>query len=1770
MESNHPGPFLKSTICPTVLVIANQEVDEACKKNGVDFTFNVILEACRSTVPPTREPVKLKVNADSQTAASIVIKSMDVKFLTPMNYGAQRPKFQFLLLPPQRVEHFPPVSDTKSVGAYQTRYLSNMDSFGASPRMTPWFDEYRTKFFQSLGPSAFEQFEHPVVCLVVTSSNDINPVDTLQRLFDRKATGVQNGLPRYVDTQAMIFHYVLVHDASGKVSGPDAVKKYAQMEKQWAGQTSMITINSAATAEVSEDFPNSKVLLSSSDMDSVKRLVRTMVWNNLIPHMERMVQSIFPEVSKERGGLMHKFNLMWGSKFSRKVDENDPDGLLFDMNSLEYRERRLADWTFMLGEYSVAYKTYISLADIYKNDGATVPIAVVYRASALEMAANCLGMMATNNANLGTQQQWNEMDKLFAESWDLYQRGRRRTWARRSALIHAYWAQIRLQPGSASALDRLINDSTDQLELALLHQQRAISFLLRSPARLRNYAFELVKAADSFTAGHQFLHAISCYFAAHTVYNGKSWGAVNDYLHFRIARLALVVNRPDLAMHFITELLKDNQQPPHLQNSYLREYLYIFRTFGAHLPSTHAASQCIPANLTSSSKVSGADHWISPLASLPIAPAPELSRKVKIHVLDVAGGSSQSSPEWQALESSIIEIMTPPEKRYLLTLKKPSTKVEHIGVVGENIYVDVEVTNPLQVPLQFTEMRLTCHLAPSYSAMASGLARKSSSSKPLERVSSSNSAASVPPAAAGGASPSGANPSLSASMSSDVSSGSTQSTQSTGQQQDPNDAFWVAEHFDKLFGPGETRVVQFPVKPLVEGSLTILGISFKLCGVMDAFRPLLKPQVIKVSLPMPRVELSLLNLPGTQEGATSSTLYVGQHHSTTLRIKNTGQKPLANLAFSTSHPHVFLSSEIEEDLSIPHKWGARIRLPEPLRPDQFIDVPMVIRPTVEGTQSYQLLVYYEPASMSSSFTIPQPGQSAAQGGGSDIKYRMTRATVTLRVVKSLRLNATIRPDPLSLDRYLLAVDIENQTKAKTKSGAVIAIRSLRLTSHNWRPVLLDPATGEPYKDMTTRAVLSKTPLSAFEANNISANFVPGTPDSSNPDTPASSAPASPQSQRSTMESPGPGEASPSGAVTPPRSQRHQAAPSNKLSMYSTTAAAAYSENSCMRPDTVEAALGTSVVPTILPPRHATTLLFRLDRKCPGDQDVGIVNSNMTFSHATSTAQQQQVPQFPGVPNSAAFLAQESIIAKRNAAPKRSILFDRSTPEELEEAKRIHDLNTMHNVSLFITWEIANDALPTTPSASLSALTLSVPSTSSSSLNSSSVSSSNAPSGSNRQIVASINVFDIPFVPTAPWQGHMAQIAASSSSSSLNSASSGGGSSANGQGPSSSSIGSSSSSENREEKQLQSQLGLHPCAPVHIMLEHESVVRHSFGAQPVAFVPITFHLFNASPFTSLKLTFEAMKPSEVMTAPKGVLGASSVGSSAWKSSSMKRRNAAEEGRSQYMWVGRTSHDVAVLAPESATNFSLQVCFPFHGIFNLNRWRFWAAPAQFPTRKIAVYARAQHYIHIVDDPNAPPTVPFASLSSSRLGASLSRSVVGRNGLGATVFYEQASAQTGHSLLESHAEFLQDTARSALESSRLHDADDVSPPPHVSSSFAPDALDSARDPGLDNTSSPPSDLLDSYARTIDDVVSQDASEESDSTHLLPSDINQSIDQSIDVSDGTNGTQDGGLSATLSEAIDFSSPSPNQPDELLPVDPEVIAIANSSETNEPSPSHS
>jgi hypothetical protein len=166
----------------------------------------------------------------------------------------------------------------------------------------------------------------------------------------------------------------------------------------------------------------------------------------------------------------------------------------------------------------------------------------------------------------------------------------------------------------------------------------------------------------------------------------------------------------------------------------------------------------------------------------------------------------------------------------------------------------LELRNPLNVPVQFTQVQLVCSLAPP------------------------NTTSPAPDSNTNG---NGVAPSF---------------TQSS---------------FDILLGPLEAKKVQFTLQPNVVGTITISGIRFNVCGVVAGMRELAALHVIRVTSAMPRIEPSIMDWPDH-----SSSLLVGQLHKSTLRLTNSGQRPVVNLAFTMSHPECIISSALDDSQAI--------------------------------------------------------------------------------------------------------------------------------------------------------------------------------------------------------------------------------------------------------------------------------------------------------------------------------------------------------------------------------------------------------------------------------------------------------------------------------------------------------------------------------------------------------------------------------------------------------------------------------------------------------------------------------------------------------------------------------------------------------------------------------------------------------------------------------------------------------------------------------------
>lgn len=83
------------------------------------------------------------------------------------------------------------------------------------PSATPWFESWRDTFFQVQFPSDHEFTKHFLASVLVVSSKDKNPVDTMMQLSQTLNTVMQDTsptkLPKWFNNRVLRF-YVLLHE----------------------------------------------------------------------------------------------------------------------------------------------------------------------------------------------------------------------------------------------------------------------------------------------------------------------------------------------------------------------------------------------------------------------------------------------------------------------------------------------------------------------------------------------------------------------------------------------------------------------------------------------------------------------------------------------------------------------------------------------------------------------------------------------------------------------------------------------------------------------------------------------------------------------------------------------------------------------------------------------------------------------------------------------------------------------------------------------------------------------------------------------------------------------------------------------------------------------------------------------------------------------------------------------------------------------------------------------------------------------------------------------------------------------------------------------------------------------------------------------------------------------------------------------------------------------------------------------------------------------
>lgn len=314
--------------------------------------------------------------------------------------------------------------------------------------------------------------------------------------------------------------------------------------------------------------------LSGEDVKRLQQFAKDFVNVGLAPLLRQQVESLSTAVAAGRKGRMNLFSATRKWFGSGKTPPNSPGdgaratGTAYGSTSTEMLTRRLADLTFILQSYDVAYTHYHSAKKDFSNDKVWKHLA-----GAQEMQGVCLFMQDT-------------MDSARTDYYRHFESAILTYLSKCNSSLYAtratlFASEMLLAKGqmrdAANAFVRMAGDESD-LRSAVLLEQAASCFFGMQPALHRRAAFHLVLAASRYGKAGQRQHALHCSLRALCIYKGRDWRLAEDHIRCNVAHHCLQLGLRRRALQALLDVLRPaSEQTATQQRAYFREFVACHR-----------------------------------------------------------------------------------------------------------------------------------------------------------------------------------------------------------------------------------------------------------------------------------------------------------------------------------------------------------------------------------------------------------------------------------------------------------------------------------------------------------------------------------------------------------------------------------------------------------------------------------------------------------------------------------------------------------------------------------------------------------------------------------------------------------------------------------------------------------------------------------------------------------------------------------------------------------------------------------------------------------------------------------------------------------------------------------------------------------------------------------------------------------------------------------------------------------------------------------------
>ncbi|KAK9456779.1 ER-golgi trafficking TRAPP I complex 85 kDa subunit-domain-containing protein [Dipodascopsis uninucleata] len=566
--------LIARSFSPRVAVFASRDADELAEDKG----FSNILEIFR----PFGDNVSGQIVVRDSQRITTTLDDFGIQFTTAnfnppsaapspvppsqtgsASTGSASPRQSVKL----KVQIQDPCFDTEDLDALIDLYLKRGPKYFApdvvtSPDLQHSMLYY--KIFQRLlaAPpiASHESFSHPVAAVIVISSRNPQPIETLSALY---RYGNDAPAPPYL-SKDYLRYYILIHDEDNSeldkslalfermkrhfgihchmtklrskkadLNSDDAVVQYQYSEWMSAGEE----------VEHAKKESNANRYLFMSDSENLKSTVRELVVQSLVPFMERCISTWNDQIAASRRGLTGRLfsaskrflgassKSNAGGIGSANVSGNyDPVNGYYGFMTAELQMRKLADYAFMLRDWKLAHSTYDILRKDFLNDKAWK-----YHAGAQEMAAASLIL---SGVPLSSKTRTDTLEPLLdSATFSYINRCSQPTYALRTLLISSELLRARGGGAADDAARWLLKCITDKLmgnlAHALLVERMSACYEIRKGmgtlnwgSRRRKAAFWQIVSAKQWVALGYKEHALACIDeASENVYDSLSWAS---------------------------------------------------------------------------------------------------------------------------------------------------------------------------------------------------------------------------------------------------------------------------------------------------------------------------------------------------------------------------------------------------------------------------------------------------------------------------------------------------------------------------------------------------------------------------------------------------------------------------------------------------------------------------------------------------------------------------------------------------------------------------------------------------------------------------------------------------------------------------------------------------------------------------------------------------------------------------------------------------------------------------------------------------------------------------------------------------------------------------------------------------------------------------------------------------------------------------------------------------------------------------------------------